>query len=112
MDFFNERKEDLEIYLKLLVESEVIRESPILKEFLEEGQIDKLEEEISKANLNIPSSAPEKAYLAIKKTFNSVKNMFENFNAPVLEIDPSLKSKIEKIEKIKATMVDLLTLEL
>lgn len=103
-EFLNERKEDLEIYLNLLVENECIRDDPVLKQFLEEGPTDKLDEEINKANFKIPSSAPEKAYYIIKKTINSVKSIFDNFNAPAIEVDPGLKSKIEKIERIKSSM--------
>ena len=36
--------------------------------------------------------------------------MFDNFNAPVIDIEQGLKSKIDKIEKTKATIVELLSL--
>ena len=76
----------MEIYLRLLVECEGVRDDPILKQFLEEGSVDKLEEEIAKANLKIPTSAPEKAYYVIKKTFVRVRGLFEGFNTPAVEV--------------------------
>lgn len=49
---------------------------------------------------------------AFKQTFQSVYKVLENWNAPSVEVEKPLKQKITKIEQIKATMNELLEVEM
>ena len=110
-EFDNERKEDLEIYLNLLIEIDKARDDSILKEFLTQTPLNDLNKEIEKARLNVPHNAPEKVIQAVQQTFQSVYKIFESWNVPNVPIEDSLKEKITKIEEIKVAMNELLANE-
>jgi hypothetical protein len=56
--FWYERKEDLEIYLNILIENDKIRDSKVMKEFLGPSELDELNKQISQLQIVTPNTKP------------------------------------------------------